>query len=87
MSHALAQSPRSMPRRGPTRPGALAALWRDLIGSWRSAIARSREPELDEATLRDLGISRSELASFGAEADGRVQATRLRILQQGSGGY
>lgn len=34
---------------------------------------------LDERTLRDLGISRSELASVVSELGGRAAATRRRV--------
>jgi hypothetical protein len=37
---------------------------------------------IDAATLRDLGLHRCELASYRAEAEGRVEATRLRVLRQ-----
>jgi uncharacterized protein YjiS (DUF1127 family) len=52
---------------------ALAALWR---------CARTRHEPLDDATLRDLGIARSELPSFGAEAEGSVDITRLRLASR-----
>lgn len=35
---------------------------------------------LDAATLRDLGLHRSEAASVAAEAHGIARATRLRVL-------
>jgi len=58
-----------------------AALWQDLIGAWRLAIAR-RPEELDAAALRDLGMSRSELQSYVAEVDGLVEATRRRVIER-----
>lgn len=36
---------------------------------------------LSDATLRDLGLTRGELGSVQAEAEGRVQATRRRVRQ------
>jgi len=67
----------------PGRPHALAALWRGMLGSWRHALARAQvESPIDEPTLRDLGLSRSELPSFRAEADGLVAQTRLRVVQR-----
>ena len=56
------------------------ALWLDLVGAWRVAIAR-RPEELDDATLRDLGLSRTELKSYLAEVDGRAEPTRRRVLE------
>jgi hypothetical protein len=56
------------------------ALWRDLVGAWRLAVAR-RPEELDAATLRDLGLSRTELKSYLAEVDGRAEPTRRRVLE------
>lgn len=49
--------------------------------------ARSRESLgqlqcLDDATLRDLGLARSELASLMAESTGRAAATRRAITEQ-----
>ena len=58
---------------------ALVGLWRDRTGARQHTPARARHPEaVDTATLRDLGIDRSELASFRAEAEARVELTRLR---------
>ena len=59
-----------------------AALWQDLIGAWRLAIARRPEAQLDDAALRDLGLRRCELDSYLAELDGRVEATRVRAIRQ-----
>ena len=38
-----------------------------------------RLERLDDEALRDLGMSRSEIDSFAAEADGRAQRTRRRV--------
>jgi uncharacterized protein YjiS (DUF1127 family) len=46
-----------------------------LHAARRRALAR-----LDAATLRDLGLARCEIDSVLAEAEGRVQATRTRVL-------
>ena len=56
------------------------ALWLDLAGAWRLAIARS--PELSDAALRDIGLSRCELQSYLAEVDGRAAATRRRVAER-----
>ncbi|MCW5636122.1 MAG: hypothetical protein KIT17_22490 [Rubrivivax sp.] len=85
MSTVIATRPSPPPTRSRRGPNALARLWRDLVGSWRWALARAHEPAIDAATLRDLGMSRSELASFEAEARGDVEATRLRVLRHRTG--
>lgn len=58
----------------------LAARWRDLVGAWRRALAPGHDLDIDDATLRDLGITRGELSSYHAEAEGLVERTRLRVL-------
>lgn len=63
------------------RRGALAARravrW---VAARRAASQRLRQlHELDARTLRDLGLTRSELASVVAEADGNADRTRRRI--------
>lgn len=66
-----------------------SALVLALVGAFRSARARRRcmdLDELDELTLRDLGISRSELSSFRAEVNGLAEKTRLRVLGPPMGG-
>jgi uncharacterized protein YjiS (DUF1127 family) len=68
------------PRRGAGALRRVAALWRDVVGSWRSAIAASRIEPLDAATLRDLGITRCEIDSIRAEADGLAPLTRRRVM-------
>ena len=82
----LPRVPLSGARPMASRPNPLAELWRDIVGSWQRARLQARQPGLDDATLRDLGISRSELGSFEAEASGRAPATRLRTLMSGSHG-
>ena len=56
-------------------------LWRDLIGAWHLAMARDAR-ELDDAALRDLGLSRGELRSYLAEVDGLVEPTRRRVIDR-----
>lgn len=54
-----------------------------VLHAW--AMARDRERQraelaaLDERTLRDLALGRSELGSCVEEAQGRAESTRLRI--------
>lgn len=62
-----------------------AALWHDIVGSWRYALARAAPQRIDPATLRDLGLHRSELGSYRAELDGRAEATRCRVIAQQRG--
>ena len=45
----------------------------------RSRQRRCEAEALDVATLRDLGLSRSELGSFEAEANGFAPPTRRRL--------
>ncbi|WP_298829194.1 hypothetical protein [uncultured Piscinibacter sp.] len=68
-----------------TAPGRRLARLRDRVRAW---LARGRErsatvalESLDERSLRDIGLARSELGSVRAELEGRVEATRLRVLQ------
>jgi hypothetical protein len=51
-----------------------AAVGRSLQKHW----LRRERHALDEAAFRDLGLSRSELASFDAEADGIAPRSRRR---------
>jgi uncharacterized protein YjiS (DUF1127 family) len=61
----------------------LRALWRRRLD--RQAEVRRQRRELctlsglSDATLRDLGLARSELGSIQAEIDGRATATRMRV--------
>jgi uncharacterized protein YjiS (DUF1127 family) len=47
---------------------------------WRGRQRTLSLHELDDATLRDLGLSRSELDSIELEASGRIEITRSRLL-------
>ena len=62
-----------------------AALWHDIVGSWRCALVRCAPQRIDPATLRDLGLDRSELASYRAELDGHAEATRRRVIAEQRG--
>ena len=64
--------------------------WRRLLalaqGWWRRRAAAARRRDewrtlegLDPATLRDLGLDRSELGSIQAELAGNAPATRRRV--------
>ncbi|WP_428415695.1 hypothetical protein [Methylibium sp.] len=59
----------------------LMILSQALAGDWRRSMAArwKKKDELDDATLRDLGISRSELPSYAAEAEQRAETTRRRV--------
>jgi len=52
--------------------------WRRQSEARRSYLALR---DLDERSLRDLGLDRSELGSLVAEIDGRAGPTRVRVLQ------
>ena len=58
--------------------------WRRLveaIARWRRAQRQQRELRmLDPSALRDLGLDRSELASYAAEASGAAHCTRRRVV-------
>jgi uncharacterized protein YjiS (DUF1127 family) len=60
----------------------------DLLTWWRASSERRRVqraqrelPVLDEHTLRDIGVARSEFGSYWAESYGVVEATRRRVLE------
>lgn len=65
---------------------ALRAAWRRgaraIARRRRLAIARAEFAMLDDAALRDLGLRRAEFASYWAESEGLVEATRHRVLRQ-----
>jgi hypothetical protein len=83
-SRLLSRSPFVAVRHLPGWRRSLAALWCDLADARRHALARRHRDDvamdIDDKTLRDLGISRCELSSFRAEAEGRVERTRLRVF-------
>ena len=62
-----------------------AALRHDIVGAWRYALARNTSERIDDATLRDIGLDRSELGSYHAELDGRAAVTRRRVVAPGDG--
>ena len=82
MSSSPATSAAAASRLAAQYPAALTALGHALATAFRRAFLAGRQPGLDDATLRDLGLSRSELSSFDAEAEGRVEVTRRRIVTQ-----
>jgi uncharacterized protein YjiS (DUF1127 family) len=67
-----------IPQRAMTR---LRASFHEMTGIWRYALARRELENIDDSTLRDLGISRSELDSYWAETQGKAEPTRRRVLQ------
>ena len=62
---------------------ALRAAWRAITGAfapWRRTRWQTLELDwLDERTLRDLGLDRSECASYLAESSGIAAPTRRRV--------
>ena len=61
-------------------------LLRDVWAGWRERRLRNATRcallQLDDCTLRDIGIVRAEVESLAAEAHGGVAATRARLLKQ-----
>ncbi len=49
--------------------------------AWRNARLEPSLHDLDDRALRDLGLTRSELPSLGAELRGAAQPTRVWALQ------
>jgi len=60
-------------------PKQLRSVLRELADSWRYAAARREFHSLDDATLRDLGMRRSEYDSYWAESHGLAEHTRKRV--------
>jgi uncharacterized protein YjiS (DUF1127 family) len=62
---------------------AMSKPWRALAGAvthWRQQASRRAElASVDDRTLRDLGLDRSEWSSALAESSGMAEATRLRL--------
>jgi uncharacterized protein YjiS (DUF1127 family) len=91
MSYAIQDRPASASAPAPARTfgftmrSALRAIWRELAGAWRYAAARREFNRVDENTLRDLGISRSEFDSYWAETHGMAERTRVRVMRQTRG--
>jgi uncharacterized protein YjiS (DUF1127 family) len=52
---------------------------RELAGAWRYGVARRQMAALDDHTLRDLGVHRSELGSYFVESQQWTEPTRKRI--------
>lgn len=62
--------------------GALHNLIAGLARRWRQARAQAEIDGLDDDALRDIGIHRSEAASYWAESERLVEQTRRRLLQR-----
>jgi uncharacterized protein YjiS (DUF1127 family) len=64
-------------------PQRLRMLFDRLLAPWRRALRiraqRAALERLDAATLRDLGLHRSEIGSLQAEMEGDHFATRRRV--------
>ena len=52
---------------------------REMAGAWRYAVARRQMAAMDDRTLRDLGVHRSELGSYFAESQQWAEPTRQRV--------
>lgn len=84
-----------LPKVHPTSSDAFSLIadwWRERIERWRRARERAAHERLidglDDATLRDIGMARSEAASYWVESEGLASATRLRVLRDpGTGAW
>lgn len=85
------RQPQLSPQPAPRRP-APTALRRRLaricagLRSAMQALASERHAPIDDAALRDLGMTRSELDPRRALTDGLVEATRVRAMLWREGG-
>ena len=85
MSYAIQSRPASGAGHGAARRfaaglrAALREVWRELVGAWRYGVARREFAQLDDSTLRDIGISRGEFDSYWAETHGQAEPTRARV--------
>ena len=70
-----------MRRRPPGLPIALRAMLPRVAARRCYAAARREFERLDDASLRDLGISRNEFDSYWAESLGRAEQSRRRVMQ------
>jgi uncharacterized protein YjiS (DUF1127 family) len=61
---------------------ALRSLIARLAQRYRQARAQAEIDGLDDDTLRDIGMHRSEAASYWAESERLVEQTRVRLLQR-----
>lgn len=84
--YAISVTQPGLPVPGERRHGPLRRIGRRARALLRLIARRRRERRglddlrhLDERTLRDLGITRSELPSVAAELQGRAGPTRRRI--------
>jgi uncharacterized protein YjiS (DUF1127 family) len=82
-----APMPASKPTRAPASAWSrLRRFGTGLIGKWLTGWQARAEvaalDRLDAATLRDLGIHRSELGSYAMESRGVVPITRRRVVNR-----
>jgi uncharacterized protein YjiS (DUF1127 family) len=61
-------------------PSRLRSVFAHMRRRWREAATRRALSELDEGTLRDIGMTRSEIGSVAAEAHHAVLPTRVRLV-------
>ena len=60
----------------------LRSLFEGVARRRRLARVQAEIDGLDDATLRDIGVRRSEAASYWAESERLVEQTRVRLLQR-----
>jgi uncharacterized protein YjiS (DUF1127 family) len=86
ITHANTLRHASRPPAAASGPGKLRSALRSLIARiarrYRRARARAEIDGLDDGALRDIGIHRSEAASYWAESERLVEQTRMRLLQR-----
>jgi len=75
----------AIPQLGRRASAAARSVLHELADAWRHAAARREFEALDDATLRDLGMRRSEYDSYWAETHGLAEHTRKRVSGRSTG--
>lgn len=64
----------------PQLAGWMRARGHELAGIRRHAFTRQRPAQPDDAAMRELGMSRSQFASYRAESQRLLEQSRRRVL-------
>ena len=79
------QTPHTLCLPAPVAAGPFARFVADLIEGWRRTSLRRATTRtlqsLDDRTLHDLGLHRSEIGGLAAEIDGRAEVSYVRARQ------